>query len=97
MDIVLPGGGAAEGLKLVGGRRCLYLDGSVAHLLYRKGAVQVSLFVLPIGEKLGQTELDVLGHSAVAFTRGGRTWVALARVPHAEMETIASVFRASAN
>ena len=97
MDIVLPAGRAAEGLTLVGGRRCLYLDGSVAHLLYRKGAVQVSLFVLPIGEKLGQTELDVLGHSAVAFTRGGRTWVALARVPHAEMEAIASVFRVAAN
>ncbi len=95
MDIVLPTGQAAEGLTLVGGRRCLYLDGSLAHLLYRKGQVQVSLFVLPIGEKLGQTELDVLGYSAVAFMRGGRTWVALARVPHAEMEAIASVFGAA--
>jgi len=97
IDIVLPAGQAAEGLTLVGGRRCLYLDGSVAHLLYRKGAVQVSLFVLPIGERLGQTGLDVLGHSAVAFTKGGRTWVALARVPHAEMEAIASVFGADNN
>jgi hypothetical protein len=97
IDIVLPAGQEASGLTLVGGRRCLYLDGSVAHLLYRKGAVQVSLFVLPTGAKLSQTDLDVLGHSAVAFTRGGRTWVALARAPHAEMKAIASAFGAVAN
>ena len=97
IDIVLPAGQEASGLTLVGGRRCLYLDGSVAHLLYRKGAVRVSLFVLPTGTKLSQTDLDVLGHSAVAFTRGGRTWVALARAPHAEMKAIASAFGAVAN
>jgi len=96
-DIVLPAGEAADGLLLVGGRRCLYLDGSVAHLLYRKGAVQVSLFVLPTGAKLSQTDLDVLGHTAVAFVKGGRTWVAMARAPHAEMEAIASVFAATAD
>jgi anti-sigma factor RsiW len=97
IDIVLRAGQAAEGLTLVGGRRCLYLDGSIAHLLYRKGAVAVSLFVLPTGAKLSQTDLDVLGHSAVAFAKGGRTWVALARAPHADMKAIASVFGATAN
>jgi anti-sigma factor RsiW len=97
IDLALPTGQEAPGLTLVGGRRCLYLDGSVAHLLYRKGAVQVSLFVLPTGAKLSQTDLEVLGHSAVAFTRGGRTWVALARVPRAEMKAIASAFGAVAN
>ena len=96
IDIVLPVGEAANGLTLVGGRRCLYFDGSVAHLLYRRGADKVSLFVLPTGAKLGQTEVDALGHAAVAFEKGGRTWVALARVPHADLQTIASAFRASA-
>ena len=97
IDVVLPAGQAAEGLTLVGGRRCLYLDGSVAHLLYRKGELRISLFVLPTGAKLSQTDLDMLGHSVVAFTKGGRTWVALARAPHAEVEAIASVFGAVAN
>jgi hypothetical protein len=97
LDILLPEGRATEGLTLVGGRRCLYLDGSVAHLLYRKGAIQVSLFVLPTGAVLSQTDLDVLGHSAVAFTKDGRTWVALARASHAELRTIASSFGAVAN
>jgi anti-sigma factor RsiW len=95
IDIVLPVGAAAEGLTLVGGRRCLYLDGSVAHLLYRRGPDKVSLFVLPTGAKLGQTEADVLGHAAVAFEKGGRTWVALARLSHADLEAIASVFGAA--
>ena len=95
IDVVLPAGQAADGLTLVGGRRCLYLDGSVAHLLYRKGAVQVSLFVLPTGAKLSQTDLDVLGHSAVAFTKSGRTWVALARAPHADVDAIAAIFGAA--
>ena len=97
IDIVLPSGEAASGLTLVGGRRCLYLDGSIAHLLYRKGAVQISVFVLPTGAKLSQTELDVLGHTAVAFVKGGRTWVALARAPRAEMKAIASRFGAVAD
>ncbi len=94
IDLRLPTGRAAEGLTLVGGRRCLYLDGTVAHLLYKKDGVQVSLFVLPIGEKLGETNLDVLGHAAVAFARDGRTWVVLARAPHAEVEAIASAIGA---
>jgi anti-sigma factor RsiW len=89
IDVVPPEGAAAGGLTLVGGRRCVYLDGLVAHLLYRKGASRVSLFLLPTGAKLSQTDMDVLGHSAVAFTRGGRTWVALARVPRAELKAIA--------
>ena len=53
IDLRLPAGKEAEGLTLVGGRRCLYLDGTVAHLLYRKDGVQVSLFVLPIGREAG--------------------------------------------
>jgi hypothetical protein len=97
IDVLLPTGPAAGGLTLVGGRRCLYLDGSIAHLLYRKGAVQVSLFVLPTGAELSQTDLDVLGHAAVAFMKGGRTWVALARAPHAEVEAVAAIFGAAAN
>jgi hypothetical protein len=95
-DVVLPSGQDAEGLTLVGGRRCLYLDGAIAHLLYRKGATRVSLFVLPTGSKLSQTDLDALGHSAVAFSKGGRTWVALARASHAEVHAIAAVFGADA-
>jgi anti-sigma factor RsiW len=96
-DVLLPDGEHADGLALVGGRRCVYLEGSVAHLLYRRGGVPVSLFVLPPGAKLSHTELEVLGHTAVAFTRAGRTWVVLARSPQADVERIATVFGRAAH
>ena len=91
-DVALPEADQTDGLRLVGGRRCLYLDGSVAHILYRRGQVPVSLFVLPPGARLSQTESDVLGHTAVAFERAGRTWVVLAREPPAEVERMAVDF-----
>ena len=96
-DVLLPDGEHADGLALVGGRRCVYLEGVVAHLLYRRGGVPVSLFVLPPGAKLSHTQLDVLGHAAVAFTRAGRTWVVLARSPQADVERIATVFGRAAH
>jgi anti-sigma factor RsiW len=95
--VILPDGEHADGLALVGGRLCLYLEGLVAHLLYRRGGVPVSLFVLPPGAKLSHTDLEVLGHTAVAFTRAGRTWVVLARSPQADVERIATVFGRAAH
>jgi anti-sigma factor RsiW len=96
LDVALPDADHADGLTLVGGRRCLYLDGSVAHILYRRGPVPVSLFVLPPGARLSHTERDVLGHTAVAFARGGRTWVVLSRDARADVERMAAVFGRSA-
>jgi anti-sigma factor RsiW len=96
-DVLLPDGEHADGLALVGGRRCVYLEGLVAHLLYRRGGVPVSLFVLPPGANLSHTELEVLGHTAVAFTRAGRTWVVLARSPRADVERMATVFGRAAH
>jgi anti-sigma factor RsiW len=95
IELMVPDVPPEAELTLVGGRECLYLDGSVTHLLYRRGTLAVSLFVLPPGEKLSQTGLDVLGHSAVAFMRGGRTWVVLARVPHDDVRRMASAFGAA--
>ena len=91
-DVALPDADAAGGLTLVGGRRCLYLDGSVAHVLYKRGQVPVSLFVLPPGARLSHTEVEVFGHTAVAFERGGRTWVVLARDARADVERAAALF-----
>lgn len=96
IEVIVPTVEQTAGMVLVGGRRCLYLDGSLGHLLYRRGAVAVSLFVLPPGAKLSQTELDVLGHSAVAFARDGRTWVVLARASREELTRIAAAFGAGA-
>ncbi len=92
-DIALPDEEHAGGLTLVGGRRCLYIDGSVAHILYKRGDEPVSLFVLPPDSKVTGGEVDVLGYSAVAFRRAGRTYVVLAHRPRADVAEMARVFR----
>lgn len=92
-EVAIPDRGQVHGLSLVGGRHCVYLDGSVAHLLYKKGHVPVSVFILPQGESLPQHQLEVMGHAAVAFERGGRTWVVLARQTPDEVARIAGDFR----
>lgn len=93
-EVVLPDRDDVGGMTLVGGRRCVYLEGSVAHLLYKQGATPVSVFVLPGGESLPERNLDVMGHSAVSFERGGRTWVVLARRSPAEVGKMAGYFGA---
>jgi hypothetical protein len=95
-DVAVPAADAVGGLSLVGGRRCVYLDGSIVHLLYRQGTVAVSVFVLPAGDHLPDGDLEALGHSAVGFGRGGRTWVVLAREAPAEVKKLAAVFEAAA-
>lgn len=93
-EVAIPDVGQVDGLSLVGGRHCVYLDGSVAHLLYKKGRVPVSVFVLPAGVSLPARDLQVMGHSAVGFVRGGRTWVVLARQAPADVRVIAGYFAA---
>ncbi|MEK6629908.1 MAG: hypothetical protein AABY89_04130, partial [Acidobacteriota bacterium] len=92
-DVSLPGRADADpdALTLVGGRRCVYLDGAVAHLLYKRGDVPVSLFMLPNGVDM-ESEVQVLGHVAIAFRRAGRTYVVLARQSRVDMQRIASHF-----
>ncbi|MEW5982862.1 MAG: zf-HC2 domain-containing protein [Acidobacteriota bacterium] len=92
-DIDLPDEAHAGGLRLVGGRRCIYLDGSVAHILYKKGTEPVSLFVLPPDTTLREGHVEVLGYSAVAFRRAGRTYVVLAHRPQADVVMLARVFK----
>jgi len=82
-----------DDLELVGGRRCVYLEGFLAHLLYMKGQVPVSVFVLPPGDGLHAPSVEVMGYTAVSFERGGRTWVVLARGAGAQVQSIANGFR----
>ena len=92
-DVALPDDDRDGGLTLVGGRRCVYLDGSVAHILYRHGDERVSVFVLPPDTRVTEGTAVVLGYAAVAFRRSGRTYVVLAHQSPARVATIAQAFR----
>jgi anti-sigma factor RsiW len=82
------------GLELVGARPCLYGEGRVAHIMYRHNGHPVSVFMLP--KTVRSNELvDVLGHEAVIWPSGDRTFVLIAREPREEVERMASFVHAA--
>jgi anti-sigma factor RsiW len=90
----LPDEPGRAGLELVGERTCLYGQGRVAHMMYRHNGQTVSVFMLPDSVRERQM-LDVLGHRAVVWSVGGRTFVLVAREPVEEVERMASFVQAS--
>jgi anti-sigma factor RsiW len=82
------------GLELVGSRPCLYGQGKVAHLMYRHEGRPVSIFMLPNSMRPDQV-VEVMGHEAVIWSIGGRTFVLIAREPRAEVERMASIVQAA--
>jgi anti-sigma factor RsiW len=77
------------GLELVGARPCLYGEGKIAHIMYRHHGHPVSLFMLPNASRSREL-VRVLGHEAVIWCVGKRTFVLLAREPRAELERMAA-------
>jgi anti-sigma factor RsiW len=89
----VPGDSDANHLRLVGGRRCLYGEGTIAHVLYRHNGAPLSLFMLPADVR--QSEIvEVMGHAAIIWSQNRRTFVLLGSEPRPEMEKIAGYIRA---
>jgi anti-sigma factor RsiW len=76
-------------LQLVGTRWCLYEHGRVAHVMYRHKGVPVSIFMLP-GTTQERTLTRALGHDAVVWSEGTRTFVLIARAPRVEVQQVAA-------
>ena len=77
-DIHVPPSSAAADIRLLGGRRCLYADGTVPHVMYRAaGAAPVSLFRLE-GVTRPEADVTTLGHRCRIWSRGGNTYVLVA-------------------
>lgn len=91
--VQLPADAARAGLQLLGARQCLYGGGRVAHLMYRHNGQPVSVFMLP--KKTRPEEVvDVLGHEAVIWASGDRTFVLVSREPREEVARVASYVQA---
>jgi len=90
----LPEGAPKAGLELVGSRPCMYGEGKIAHIMYRRSGEPVSLFMLPETGR-AQEVVQVLGHRAAIWCDGKRTFVLVARRPQEEVEQIASLLQAS--
>jgi anti-sigma factor RsiW len=74
-DIHVPPSSEQAGVSLLGGRRCLYAEGTMPHLMYRSASNEpVSLFRLD-GEGRDPGELVAMGHRSQIWSRGGHTYV----------------------
>ena len=73
-NVHIPPSSAAEGVELVGARRCLYADGAIPHVLYRVHGHDVSLYMLE-GVSRSAAEVVALGHESRIWSRGDTTYV----------------------
>ena len=88
-SISVPDSDPALGIRLIGLRRCLSTDGNMAHVMYERGGVPLSLFVLDSGGSLdkigpgggGLGEVETLGHKAILWTTGSATYVVVGKGP----------------
>jgi anti-sigma factor RsiW len=87
-DLHVPPSSTANGVRLLGARRCLYADGSIPHVMYRAGGHDVSLFVLD-GVSRAAADLVSLGHRSRIWTAGRRTYVLVWPVAAGDMTVAA--------
>ena len=91
--IDVPGNSEANQLRLVGGRRCLYGEGTIAHILYRHNGAPLSLFMLPDTVRSAEI-VGVMGHEAIIWAQNRRTFVLLGSEPRDRLEQVAGYIRA---
>jgi hypothetical protein len=65
---------AAEGIQLIGARRCLYADGVIPHVMYRVDGRDVSLYMLS-GVNRDGADVTSIGHRSHIWSSGGTTYV----------------------
>jgi anti-sigma factor RsiW len=89
-NVHVPPSDHTAGVTLVAARRCPFWLGDHAHLLYRSGDHQVSLFISQ-GEQRGDATMRVLGHTERLWSAKGDTYAIVARgVPQPELDRIAA-------
>lgn len=93
--VTVPAGATSERLRLVGARRCLSSDGTVAHVLYRHEGKPVSLFVLPATTRAAAS-LSFAGYPARIWSRGSTTFVLVGSESEAGIQPVARYFQAAA-
>ncbi|MGH9346055.1 MAG: hypothetical protein ACRD26_02205, partial [Vicinamibacterales bacterium] len=77
-DMQIPPSSPEHDVRLVNGRRCLYADGTVPHVMYRfAGSAPVSLFRLD-GVTRDEADVTTMGHRCRIWSRGGHTYVLVA-------------------
>jgi anti-sigma factor RsiW len=81
---------SADGVQLIGARRCLYADGLIPHVMYRANGQDLSLFVLN-GVTRSPSELVTFGHRSQIWTKNNTTFVLVS--PSGESAPLADATR----
>jgi len=89
--VTVPAGGEPRDLVLLGARRCLSHDGSVAHVMYRHAGRPVSLFVMR-NESYRAADLALAGYPAHIWTRGELTYVLVASETDERLRPVMAYF-----
>lgn len=95
-DVHVPPSSPADGLQLVGARRCLYADGRLPHVMYRVNGRDVSLYMLE-GVERGDAEVASLGHQSHIWSRGATTYVLVAPADAGDMTRVVRHVKAQAH
>jgi len=90
--IQVPASWPAGGIALIGVRKCLSSEGSVAHVMYSCRGEPLSLYVLR-GSLRADGLLETLGHRAIIWSGADRTYVVLGNEPEPELRRIAAYVR----
>lgn len=85
-QVHLPPSSPADGVRLLGARRCLYADGWVPHVMYRVDGHDVSLYVLD-GVARSDADIISLGHRSRIWARDGTTYALVWPASAGEMQT----------
>jgi hypothetical protein len=83
-NVHVPPSSADGDVRLVGGRRCLWADGRLPHIMYRINGQHVSLFVLE-GVARARADVAMLGHRVRIWSRGTTTYVLIS---HADARNV---------
>lgn len=90
----VPGSTPPQNLVLLGARRCLSHDGSVAHVMYRHEGRPVSLFMMPKAE-YRTADVNLGGYPAHVWSKGEMTYVLVASEPMDRLQPVREYFAAS--
>jgi anti-sigma factor RsiW len=93
--ITAPPSSEEHRLALLGVRRCLCLDGEMAHLLYEHRGRRVSLFILR-GTHAVQGLPAIMGYGFATWQNDARTYVTVAELAPAELARLADYFETHA-
>jgi anti-sigma factor RsiW len=84
-----------EALELLGVRLCLSSEGRTAHIMYRHQGRPLSVFVAHDNPPRGRRprDLEVLGHQAILWSEGDRTFAVVGRETPDELARVAEYVR----